>query len=45
MRALRATQSPDMLEHSGVLDMDAFVRYMASHANLAPPAPRIDRLN
>jgi 5'-nucleotidase len=30
---------------SGVMDIDAFVSYMASHPNLAPPTPRINRLN
>jgi 5'-nucleotidase len=30
---------------SGVIDIDALVNYMKSHPNLAPPTPRITRLN
>jgi 5'-nucleotidase len=30
---------------SGVIDIDAFVDYMSRHPQLAPPAPRINRLN
>jgi len=30
---------------SGVIDIDAFVAYMSRHPNLAPPGPRIQRLN
>jgi len=30
---------------SGVIDIDAFVAYMSRHPNLAPPVPRIQRLN
>jgi hypothetical protein len=28
-----------------VIDIDAFVGYMATHPNLAPPKPRVVRLN
>jgi 5'-nucleotidase len=30
---------------SGVIDIDAFVAYMKSHPGLAPPAPRVKRIN
>jgi 5'-nucleotidase len=33
------------ISNSGVIDIDAFVGYMAKHPNLSPPAPRIQRLN
>ena len=33
------------ITNSGVIDIDAFVGYMKAHPDLAPPAPRIRRLN
>jgi 5'-nucleotidase len=33
------------ISNSGVIDIDAFVGYMASHPNLAPPTPRVQRVN
>lgn len=33
------------ITNSGVIDIDAFVAYMRANPNLAPPAPRITRLN
>jgi 5'-nucleotidase len=33
------------VNNSGVIDIDAFVGYMATHPNLAPPKPRVVRLN
>jgi 5'-nucleotidase len=30
---------------SGVIDIDAFVSYMKNHPGLAPPAPRVKRVN
>jgi 5'-nucleotidase len=31
--------------NSGVIDIDAFVAYMKAHPNLAPPTPRVTRVN
>ncbi len=33
------------ITRSGVIDIDAFVAYMKAHPNLAPPTPRVTRLN
>lgn len=33
------------LASSGVIDIDAFAAYMKNHPNLAPPAPRVIRIN
>ncbi|MBS0356364.1 MAG: bifunctional metallophosphatase/5'-nucleotidase [Proteobacteria bacterium] len=39
------TTSGTNVTNSGVIDIDAFVGYMKKNLNLAPPAPRITRLN
>lgn len=39
------TTSGTNITSSGVIDIDAFVGYMKKNLNLAPPAPRITRLN
>jgi 5'-nucleotidase len=39
------TNSGRNITKSGVIDIDAFVAYMKAHPNLAPPTPRITRLN
>jgi len=39
------TRTGTHITNSGVIDIDAFVGYMKSNANLAPPAARITRLN
>jgi 5'-nucleotidase len=33
------------ITNSGVIDIDAFVAYMKAHPNLAPPTPRVTRVN
>lgn len=39
------TTSGTNVTNSGVIDIDAFVGYMKKNLNLAPPAPRVTRLN
>jgi 5'-nucleotidase len=39
------TQSGTSITNSGVIDIDAFAGFMQSHPNLAPPAPRVHRIN
>ena len=39
------TTSGQNITPSGIIDLDAFVSYMKNHPNLAPPEPRIKRLN
>jgi 5'-nucleotidase len=39
------TKSGTSVTNSGVIDIDAFVGYMKAHPNLAPPTPRITRVN
>lgn len=39
------TTSGTKVTNSGVIDIDAFVGYMKKNPNLAPPAPRVTRLN
>ncbi|MBS0344845.1 MAG: bifunctional metallophosphatase/5'-nucleotidase [Proteobacteria bacterium] len=39
------TTSGTNVTNSGVIDIDAFVGFMKKNLNLAPPAPRVTRLN